>query len=123
MLDLHPILHVNEHEACELAGEEDYAKAASSLQKLTQNTVVVTLGKDGTYCLEKDGTSYTVPGVPAEKIVDTIGAGDSHIGTVLACLVKDIPLKDAIAYANKVASAVVEVQGASLPYDKLPPIG
>lgn len=120
MLDLHPVLHVNEHEACELGSAADYVEAAATLQNMTQNTVIVTLGKNGTYCLEKGGMSYTVPGVHTETIVDTIGAGDSHIGTILACLVKDLPLKDAIAYANQVAAAVVTVQGASLPPDMLP---
>lgn len=120
MMDLHPILHINESEACALGGTDDYVEGAANLQKMTQNTVIVTLGSAGTYCLEKDGTSYLIPSVPANHIADTIGAGDSHIGTILSCLVKDMPLKDAIAYANKVAAAVVEVPGASLPYDKLP---
>lgn len=120
MMDLHPILHINESEACALGGTDDYVEGAANLQKITQNTVIVTLGSAGTYCLEKDGTSYLIPSVPANHIADTIGAGDSHIGTILSCLVKDMPLKDAIAYANKIAAAVVEVPGASLPYDKLP---
>lgn len=120
MMDLHPILHINEQEAFDLSGETDYRKAADRLQAVTHNTVIITLGEHGTYCLEKDGTSYEVPGVPASKVVDTIGAGDSHIGTILACLTKDIPLKEAVAYANRVASAVVGVKGASLPPELLP---
>ena len=54
-----------------------------------------------------------VPGVPAQ-VVDTIGAGDSHIGQVLASLSRQIPLKEAIRMANAVASKVVSVKGASL---------
>ncbi|MBS6647106.1 MAG: hypothetical protein KH366_26380, partial [Clostridiaceae bacterium] len=61
-----------------------------------------------------------VPGVAAKEVVDTIGAGDSHIGTILACLTKDIPLREAIVYANQVASAVVSVKGASLPPELVP---
>lgn len=120
MMELHPLLHINESEACVLGASANYAEGAANLQKLTCNTVIVTLGSKGAYCLEKDGSSCLVPSVPARHIVDTIGAGDSHIGTILACLVKDMALKDAVAYANKVAAAVVEVHGASLPYDRLP---
>lgn len=122
IMQMHPILHINEHEACSLSGAADYRTAAASLQSVTQNTVIITLGSQGTYCLEKDGTSYTIPGVPVTSVADTIGAGDAHIGTILACLVKDRPLPDAITYANKVAAAVVSVPGASLPCDKLPPL-
>lgn len=120
MMELHPLLHINESEACVLGAAANYAEGAANLQKLTCNTVIVTLGSKGAYCLEKGGSSCLVPSVPARHIVDTIGAGDSHIGTILACLVKDMALKDAVAYANKVAAAVVEVHGASLPYDRLP---
>lgn len=120
MMELHPLLHINEQEAAALSGIQDYKEAAARLQTMTQNTVIVTLGKNGAYCLEKNGAAYSVPGTPAGKIVDTIGAGDSHIGTILACLVKDMDLRDAVAYANRVAAAVVGVRGASLPYNMLP---
>lgn len=120
MMELHPILHINESEACVLGAAANYAEGAANLQELTHNTVIVTLGSKGSYCLEKDGSSFLVPSVPAGHIADTIGAGDSHIGAILACLVKDMTLRDAVAYANKVAAAVVEVHGASLPYDRLP---
>jgi sugar/nucleoside kinase (ribokinase family) len=55
-----------------------------------------------------------------EQVVDTIGAGDSHVGTILACLTKGMKLEEAIPYANRVAAAVIQVKGASLPADKLP---
>lgn len=120
MMALHPLLHINEQEARDLSGKSNYEEAAAALQKVTENTVIITLGENGTYCLEKDGTSYLVPGVAAKEVVDTIGAGDSHIGTILACLTKDIPLREAIVYANQVASAVVSVKGASLPPELVP---
>lgn len=119
MMALHPILHVNEQEAMDLSGCTDYQKAAAHLHSITGNTVIITLGEQGTYCLEKGGDSYLVPSIPASKVVDTIGAGDSHIGTILACLTKDMPLRDAVAYANKVAAAVVGIKGASLTQEQL----
>ncbi len=122
MMALHPILHINEQEASDLSGCAGYREAAEHLQSITGNTVIITLGEHGTYCLEKDGDSYLIPSVPAAHIADTIGAGDAHIGTIIACLTKDMPLKDAIAYANKVAAAVVGVKGSSLPPEMLPPL-
>lgn len=47
----------------------------------------VTLGERGAYCHESPEVSYSVPGIPSQ-VVDTIGAGDAHIGAVLACLQK-----------------------------------
>ena len=114
---LHPVLHINELEAKTLSGCHDIFTAADTLQKITHNTVIITLGERGTYCLEKDGSAYTVPGAPV-TVVDTIGAGDSHIGTILACLTKDMPLKKAIETANRVSAAVVGVKGASLPEEQ-----
>lgn len=122
MMALHPILHLNEQEAMDLGGGAGYEEAAGRLHAATGNSVIVTLGEHGAYCLEKDGGSYLVPSVPAKDVVDTIGAGDSHIGTVIACLTKDMPLRDAIAYANKVSAAVVGIKGSSLPPELLPPL-
>lgn len=120
MMALHPMLHINEQEAKDLSGHQDYKEAAAHLQSVTNNTVIITLGEQGTYCLEKNGDSYLVPSVPATNVVDTIGAGDAHIGAILACLTKDKSLRQAIAYANKVAAAVVGIKGSSLLQRDLP---
>lgn len=118
---LHPILHINEQESMDLTGADDYINAARQLHNCTQNTVVITLGARGTYCLEQGGDAYHVPTVPVTHVKDTIGAGDAHVGTLLACLTKDIPMAQALAYANQVAGAVTGVSGSSLPPELLPP--
>ena len=120
MMALHPILHINEQEARDLSGSTCCEDAAARLNALTGNTVIITLGERGTYCLEKSGDSYVVPSTPAERVADTIGAGDAHVGTIIACLTRDMSLRDAIACANKVAAAVVGVKGSSLPPELLP---
>ena len=120
LMAMHPMLHINEREARIMSGEDSYDSAAAALHAVTKNTVIVTLGERGAYCIEQGGAAYLVPSIPAGHVEDTIGAGDSHIGTILACLTKDIPLRDAVAYANRVASAVVSVKGASLPPELLP---
>lgn len=122
MMRLCPMLHINEQEALALSGMSDYESAARALQTVTKNTVIVTLGAQGAFCLEKDGTAYTIPSIPAKTITDTIGAGDAHIGAILGCLTMDLPLRQAVSYANQVAGAVVGVKGASLPPQLLPPL-
>lgn len=115
MMKLGPLLHLNEQEALELSGAGSFEEAAEQLFFRTQNTVILTLGEKGTYCREKNGDSYLVPSIPSRNVVDTIGAGDAHIGTILALLTRGVPLYQSIAWANRVAGAVVEIQGASLP--------
>lgn len=115
---LSPVLHLNEQEARELGGCDSIPEAAKALNRLTGNSVIVTLGEKGAYCLEKDGTSYTVDGIPA-RVVDTIGAGDSHIGTIIACMTKGYTLKAAVEQANRVSSAVVGVKGAAISAERL----
>ena len=122
MLALHPILHINEQESLQLSGKTNSVDAARALQELTHNTVIITLGSRGAYCLEKGKTSYVVPSTRTTKKVDTIGAGDAHIGTILACLTNGMELRDAIAYANMVCGVVIATHGATLKPEQLPPI-
>ena len=120
MLALHPILHINELEAMSMSQKDDIKEAARYLHSITNNSVIITLGEHGTFCKEANGNEYHIPSIPAEHIVDTIGAGDSHAGTVIACLTNDMSLYDAIAYANKVAAAVVGVKGIGITKEQLP---
>lgn len=73
MLALHPVLHINEAEAC-ASPLAPAREAAEALAQRTENTVIVTLGKDGACCLEKDGSFYQIPAYPAQ-VADTVGAG------------------------------------------------
>lgn len=120
MMALHPLLHINESESLQLSGESNFRDGARRLQKQTQNTVIVTLGAQGAYCLKADGSDFLVPPAACPQIADTIGAGDAHIGTILACLTRGLSLEAAIAYANKVSAAVIGVSGATLPPELLP---
>lgn len=113
LLSLSPVLHLNEQEALELGQAASIEEAASNLNSITKRPVIVTLGERGAYCLETPAHNYFVPGVPA-AVRDTIGAGDSHIGAILACLQKGLSLHDSIAAANRVSAAVVATEGAIL---------
>ena len=112
LIGLHPVMHLNEQESYSFTGETSLSGAGHSLFAQTGRPVIITLGENGCYIF--DGTAEeTVPGVPAVQI-DTIGAGDAHIGAVIACLHQGKTLHEAVMAANRVASAVVSVHGALL---------
>ena len=120
ILALHPILHINEQEALALSGAASVEDAAARLHAVTGNIVIITLGVCGTYCIDQSGETFLAPSVPAEHVVDTIGAGDSHAGAVIACLTMDMPLSEAVSYANLVAAAAVGVKGIYISKEQLP---
>ena len=111
--NLSPILHLNETEALEVSQKSSVSEAGAYLYSKTHNTVIITLGEQGCYYFD-GATEEIVPPVPTAQ-ADTIGAGDSHIGSVIACLKKGDSLHDAIAKANRVSSAVVATSSAILP--------
>lgn len=114
---LHPVMHLNDDEIMEYFDMYDVQPAMKKMYDMTGNTVIVTLGDKGAAWY--DGTEIcTADAVKTEKVVDTIGAGDSHLGAVMACLYNGMSMADAVATANKVASAVVGVKGALLTQDE-----
>ena len=110
---LHPVLHINEGEARALSGCDDLDEAMRALYARTGNTVIATMGARGVRCME-NGRLYTVEGTPADHVVDTIGAGDSHAGATLLGLCRGMSLPESLAMANGVSAAVVKTSGATL---------
>lgn len=113
---LGPVIHLNEKEAMELSKTSQYEDAAKIIHGLTNNTVIITLGSKGAYYFE-DGQGNFVPGERA-IVVDTIGAGDSHIGAIMASVKMGFSMRQAVERANKISAAVVGVQGSSLPEEQ-----
>lgn len=106
---LHPVLHLNEKEALEETKAEDIQEAVQILYGRTKNLVIVTLGAKGTAYY--DGEAMHKAPSEAADVVDTIGAGDSHVGAVIGGLSKGYDLDKAICFANRVAANIVGVQG------------
>lgn len=113
LFDLGVIIHLNDDEILDYTKAENIKVAAEKLYEKTHNTIIITLGENGA-CWYDGNALNKVSAVKAENVVDTIGAGDSHLGAVMACLYKNMSMQDAIATANKVASRVVSTQGAQL---------
>ena len=113
---LHPVVHLNEDEVLRYTGKDSIETAARALFKLTCNTVIVTNGENGAFFY--DGRDFIhVPPVKAEAVVDTIGAGDAHMGAVIACLSKGMSLYQSIASANRAASLVVSRKGGTVSHE------
>ena len=109
---LHPILHLNDEEACAYTQLSAIEDASSALYKKTAAPVIITLGQHGC-CYRDDGHFETIPAVKTNQL-DTIGAGDSHIGAIIACRRKGMTFSDAIRTANRISAKVVSISGALL---------
>jgi fructokinase len=90
--------------------------------------VVITRGSHGSVALHRDGRCLEQPGSPA-TVVDTVGAGDAFTSGFLARLwstgyltpdalaaIDSGVVRDALAYANRVAALTCERPGADPPY-------
>lgn len=123
MLLLHPVLHMNDMEAKLLTNCATVQDAARWLYERTQNTVIITCNAEGCYIYGKEIAAETGTGsepvgllMDAYKTIaiDTIGAGDAHIGSIIALRKKGLPWTEAIDKANRIACEVVGVEGATL---------
>ena len=114
IFSLNPILHVNKTEAVTFTETDSIYNAAEKLTDMTKNTVVITDGENGSFCLSyTDRKRYEAPAFKAD-VVDTIGAGDSHIGTFIAQRQLGKSIEQALIEANRISSLIVQKEGARL---------
>ncbi|MBO5666017.1 MAG: carbohydrate kinase family protein [Firmicutes bacterium] len=113
MLALHPVLHMIAEESMDYTGKTTVEDAARVLFEKTQSPVIVTLGSRGSYCYDGQQDHYAAL-VPAKSVQDTIGAGDSHIGSIMAARRFGLSFPEAILVGNHISSAVVSKTGGML---------
>ncbi len=106
---LRPVLHLNEKEALDFTGEKELKKAAEKLYGLGLKALIITLGGKGALVWDEIGMDL-IEGYPS-KVVDTIGAGDSHIASVMSLLSLGYDLRKSVELANRVASQMVKIKG------------
>lgn len=93
-----------------LLGTKNPQKAAEEFYQLMGGTVVLKLGEKGS--LYYDGEKMEkVPAFEIEKVVDPIGAGDAFAAGLIAGLLKEMKLKEAVKLANLVGAYCVTVKG------------
>jgi sulfofructose kinase len=81
---------------------EEFGDARGALEAGAE-LVVVTRGSKGSAAYTRDGEVIEAPGHQVE-VVSTLGAGDVFHGALLAQLVRDAPLREALAFANECAA-------------------
>ncbi|WP_164512049.1 PfkB family carbohydrate kinase [Lacticaseibacillus daqingensis] len=108
------MVHCNEVELPQVAKGDTFADRVAYLHDLTHQPVIVTIGARGTYYYVSDTDQGIVPGETV-RVVNTVGAGDSHCGGMLAGLSKGLQMKDAVALGNKLAAKVCGMQANMLP--------
>ena len=140
IMKLSPVLHLNRQEAQEAiricTGEkqdpsEDISigqfteenlssvrSVAEGLSRITGSPVIITLGANGSCCYTQKSFEY-VPAVKTRQ-VDANGAGDAHIGAVIASLQAGKSYREALEIANRVSSLVVSLPGGTVPDDLFP---
>jgi len=121
-LPLVDIIKLAEEELPLLVGARDLETGSRILaEELDIRLVMITLGARGVFC-RWNGESFTVPGVPVEKVADTNGAGDTFMGAVLSRLCRrgaqpleglERPeLEEILAFANRAAALTCSRSGA-----------
>lgn len=110
---LRPVWHLNKQEALAFTGAPSLEAAGEALRAQVGNDVVITDGANGSYAFLEDEIVHvgTEPIVP----VDTVGAGDAHVGAVAAVRAAGFAWEDALMFANRVSCVVCSVQGAAVP--------
>ena len=110
---LNTIVHCNVSELAALTGTNEIKEGVCRLNKLTSEPVIVTMGGEGTFYFTDDGFGECkeAPVTP----VDTIGAGDAHMGGFIAGLVAGKSIGEACHWGNMIARKIVQVRGGRLP--------
>lgn len=105
----------NVDEAAKLTGVADPLAAASALLRRTgRDGVIVRAGADGAALAQAgDATPALVP-APAVRVIDTNGAGDTHVGVFVAALMRGMLPPEAVRRANAAAAIAVTRPGPGI---------
>jgi sugar/nucleoside kinase (ribokinase family) len=114
-----PFLHLNKSEAIGFSGKKTLEDAAEFLAAKTGNNLVITLGEGGSYCFSEAGSVGRYVQPFNVTVVDTVGTGDAHCGSLIACLKSGMNLEKACLEANRVGAAVAATEDSVL--YRLPP--
>lgn len=93
-----------------LTGEKTAQGIADFYLAQGASQVVVKLGADGAFIASRDGYA-TVPGLPVEKVVDTVGAGDGFAVGVISGMLEGMSLHEAAWRGNAIGARVLQFPG------------
>lgn len=85
-------------------------------KKSRKRTVVITQGKDPTIvAINGQVQTFAITALPADKIVDTNGAGDAYVGGFLAALSKGLDMEKCCKAGAYSAGVIVQQSGCTYP--------
>ncbi len=98
-----------------IKGTPELHKAAEKLRTITGiQTATITLGKDGIFYENEDGSHRILP-TEARQVFDVTGAGDTVVAVLTFCRTCGVSLPDSLALANIAASITVGKFGTWAP--------
>lgn len=97
---------------------DDAKKACEKLHQLGCQTSIITMGEQGAIVSDKPGSCEHVDIEKCSSVCDSTGAGDSFVGTLALLMARkgDLPLKEQVKRACRVASQSVEKKGTQTSY-------
>lgn len=122
------LLVPNEHEASDITGiklsnddasKEEVLKMGEVILGFGVKNVIITLGKNGSALVNKDGI-YFNDAVKGVKSIDPTAAGDTYLGSLVASLVGGFDIKEAMKIASYCSAIAVSKLGAlpSIPFTR-----
>jgi ribokinase len=107
----------NESEASLLCGfsvetDEDFERSGQFFLEKGVKNVIFTVGKKGAFLYNSE-VQKLIPPFDVE-VVDTTGAGDAFNGGLAVALAEQLPLEDAVVFANAVGSLKVTKMGTAV---------
>ncbi|MEK1476771.1 ribokinase [Limosilactobacillus fermentum] len=107
------IINANENEIGFLSDRDTLEEKTSDIFDKTSEPVLVTLGAKGTYLYDDHG-GRIISSNKVKNVVNTIGAGDTHCGGVIAGLLKGNSFMEACKIGNDLSAQVIQQEAGSL---------
>lgn len=112
LISLQANWHLNASEVCAFTDSDSLESAGAEMAEQCGVAVVVTDGAHGSHAFEHGKHYYATS--HAIHAIDTTGAGDSHLGAVLAQRAKGADWLSTLQLANRMGEAVCQTAGATL---------
>ena len=91
------------HAMRQITGKENVEEMADFMMDMGCSRIIITMGKEGAYCREKNDRGFTVPVYPMD-VVDTNGLGDIFHGAIAYGVSQAWPMRKLVEFASATAA-------------------